>query len=98
MFKVSSTLIYLALMLVASDYLFHTSLSPCLIFFSVTLSLSLSLCIYVLFSAVTSPGRCIAVGSTRDYGLYSSLLYSFYFSCSVAVFHIHSFIITFLTR
>lgn len=93
MFKVSSTLIYLALMLVASDYLFHTSLSPCLIFF-----LSLSLSPYVLLSAVTSPGRCIAVGSTRDYGLYSSLLYSFYFSCSVAVFHIHSFIITFLTR
>lgn len=46
MFKVSSSLIYLALMLVASDYLFHTSLSPCLIFF-LSLSLSPSLSVFM---------------------------------------------------
>lgn len=49
------------------------------------LSLSLSLCLVV---SGNSPGRCIALGGTRDYVLYSlSLSYSPspYFSFSVAV-------------
>lgn len=65
---------------VAGDCLSHSSLSPRL--------LAVSLYIYVLLSVETSPGRCIALGGTRDYVLYSlSLSYSpsHYFSSCVAV-------------
>lgn len=69
--QVLHALISISLMPVAGDYLFHSSLTPRLLFCP-------SLYLYVVLSAITSLGKCIALGGTSDYVLYS-------FSCSVTV-------------